>query len=400
MKTAIIKGKLLTPFRCVENAGLLMEDGKILGLLETGSIHGGKFPDADDRIIDAKGLYISPGFIDIHNHGGGGFEFLDGTQEAFEVAGKFHMEHGTTAIAPTISACVDEEMFAVFDVFKQVKKTVKGGPDFFGIHLEGPYFSLEQKGAQDPRFIKNPGPEHFLKILNHSTDIVRWSSAPELPGALELADELGCRGILCALGHSDTTYQQVIHAFERGYTHITHLYSGCSLLKRINAFRYMGVVESAFAIDNMTVEIIADGKHLPPELLKLIVKLKPWDKISLITDSIRCAGMPEGSIQYTGTRENGMKVLIEDGVAKLPDRSAFAGSITTADRLVRNMRELAGLPLLDAVRMITYNPASVMHIQNKKGVLAPGKDADICIFDENINIKAVFVGGEMTVDKM
>jgi N-acetylglucosamine-6-phosphate deacetylase len=159
----------------------------------------------------------------------------------------------------------------------------------------------------------------------------------------------------------------------------------------------MGVVDSAFAIDSMTVEIIADGKHLPPELLKLIVKLKPWDKISLITDAMRCAGMNDGSVQYTGTNENGMQVLIEDGVA---DRSAFAGSIATADSLVRNMRDLAGIPLLDAVRMITYNPACLMRIQNKKGVLAPGKDADICIFDDDINIKAVFVNGEITVDNL
>ena len=392
MKTALINGRLLTPFRCVENAGLLLDGGKIVELFE------GKLTFQPERVIDAKGYYISPGFIDMHTHGGGGYEYLDGTPEAYEGAGKFHMRHGATAISPTISACNDEEMFAALDGFKQAKKTIKGGPDFFGIHLEGPYFSSEEKGAQDPRFLKTPVSSHYLKFLNYSNDIVRWSSAPELPGALELADELSRRGILCAIGHSNATYGQLVPAFERGYTHITHLYSGCSLLRRINAFRHMGVVDSAFAIDNMTVEIIADGRHLPPELLKLIVKLKPWDKISLITDSMRCAGMPDGSIQYTGTKKNGMQVLIEDGVAKLPDRSSFAGSIATADILVRNMRNLAEIPLLDAVRMMTYNPACVMRIQDKKGILAPGKDADICVFDDEINIKAVLVNGEVTVD--
>ena len=390
MKTAIVNGTLLTPFRSVENAGLLLEGGKILELFE------GKHPVQAERTIDAKGAFVSPGFIDIHTHGGGGFDYLDGTPEAIEGAGKFHMQHGSTAICPTISAAVDKEMFAVLDAYKQVKRSMKGGPDFIGVHLEGPYFAPEEKGAQDPRFIRNPAPDHYLKFLNYSDDIVRWSSAPELPGALELADELSRRGIVCAIGHSAATYQQVLPAFERGYTHVTHLYSGCSLLRRINAFRYMGVVDSAFAIDNMTVEIIADCRHLPTELLKLITKLKPWDKISLITDSVRCAGMPEGSTQYTGSKENGKPVLIEDGVAKLPDRSAFAGSITTTDRLVRNMNREAGIPLLDAVRMMTYNPASVMRIQNKKGILAPGKDADLCIFDNDVNIKTVFVQGEIT----
>jgi N-acetylglucosamine-6-phosphate deacetylase len=161
----------------------------------------------------------------------------------------------------------------------------------------------------------------------------------------------------------------------------------------------MGVVDSAYAIDNMTVEIIADGRHLPAELLKLIVKLKPWDKISLITDSMRYAGMSEGS-QCTGSKGNGIQILIEDGVAKLADRSSFAGSIATADRLVRNMCRLAGLPLADSVRMMTYNPACVMRIQNRKGVLAPGRDADICIFDDDINIKAVLVNGIITVDNL
>ena len=332
----------------------------------------------------------------MHSHGGNGFEYLDGTVEAFEEAGKFHMRHGATSIFPTLSAAIDSEMFAALDALREAKKTIKGGPDFIGMHMEGPYFSNEEKGAQDPRFIKNPTPEHYLQFLNYSDDIARWSSAPELPGALELADELSRRGILCALGHSAATYQQVLPAFERGYTHVTHFYSGCSLLRRINAFRHMGVVDSAYAIDDMTVEIIADGKHLPPELLKLILKLKPWDKISLITDSMRCTGMPEGSTQFTGSKENGMQVLIEDGVAKMLDRKSFAGSIATPDCLVRNMNRLAEIPLLDAVRMITYNPARVMNIQNKKGILSPGRDADICIFDGNVKIKTVLVNGEIT----
>jgi N-acetylglucosamine-6-phosphate deacetylase len=384
--TAIANGKVLTPFRQIDGGGVLIEGGKIVRVFE-GS------PPPADRVIDAEGCYVSPGFIDMHVHGGNGFDYLDGTVEAYEAAGKFHMEHGAAVQAPTISASTDEELYAALRAFGEAKKSIAGGPDFVGVHLEGPYFSYEERGAQDAERLKAPDPEHYMRILDFCGDIVRWSSAPELPGALELADELARRGISCAIGHSNATYQQILPAIERGYTHVTHLYSGCSLLRRINAFRYMGVVESAFALDELTVEIIADGKHLPPELLRLIVKLKPWDKISLITDAFHPAGKPEGS----QVSKRGYEVIVEDGVAKVPDRTVFAGSIATADRLVRNMRELAGVPLIDAVRMITLNPAGVLKISDRKGSLAPGKDADICVFDEGVNIKKVFVNGKMTV---
>ena len=230
MKTAITSGKILTPFRQIDGGGLLIEDGKIVQVFDGN-------PPSADRMIDVQGAYVSPGFIDMHSHGGGGFDYLDGNIEAFDGAGRFHMLHGTTSIVPTISASMDEELYCALTVFKEAKRSIKGGPDFIGIHLEGPYFSFEQRGAQDERYIRNPDPEHYMKILDFSSDIVRWSSAPELPGALEFADELAKRGIICAIGHSNATYQQIIPAIERGYTHVTHLYSGCSLLRRIDAFR-------------------------------------------------------------------------------------------------------------------------------------------------------------------
>jgi len=391
MRTAICNGVLLTPYRA-EHGGVLIEDGRILSL----------FPDEPpqaDLVLDAGGRYISPGFIDIHTHGGGGAEYEDGTPEAYERAGKFHMRRGATTIYPTITSSEDTELFAAMDAFRTVKREMRGGPDFPGLHLEGPYFSYEERGAQDPRFLRDPSPEHYMPILERYGDVIaRWSSAPELPGALELGDELRRRGILCAIGHSNATYQQVVPAFEHGYTHVTHLYSGCSLLRRINAFRYLGVVESAFLIDGMTVEIIADGCHLPPELLKLILKCKSMDSISLVTDSMRCAGEPDGAVSRLGSAANGQDVVIEDGVAKLPDRSCFAGSIATTDRLVRTMVQKAGVPVVDAVRMITANPAAVMGISSRKGSLTPGKDADICVFDGGINMRYVLVGGELTVD--
>ncbi|HHW02384.1 MAG TPA: amidohydrolase family protein [Thermoanaerobacterales bacterium] len=231
-------------------------------------------------------------------------------------------------------------------------------------------------------------------VTNYSDDIIRWTVAPELPGALEMGRELKGRGILPSIGHSNAIYEEVQKAFENGYTHITHLYSGMSMVRRINAYRYAGVVESAFLIDEMTVEIIADGKHLPQSLLQLIYKIKGPDSICLITDSMRAAGMPDGEY-ILGSLEGGQKAIVEDGVAKLPDRSAFAGSVATTDRLVRTMFKIAGVPLLDAVKMMTATPARIIGADDRKGTLAPGKDADVVIFDEDINIKEVIVKGSL-----
>jgi N-acetylglucosamine-6-phosphate deacetylase len=199
------------------------------------------------------------------------------------------------------------------------------------------------------------------------------------------------------VAHTDAIYEQVLEAFENGYTLITHLYSAMSGVTRRNAFRYAGVIESAYLLDGMDVEIIADGVHLPAPLLKLVYKIKGADRIALITDAMRAAGMPEGE-SVLGNMKNGLKVIVEDGVAKLPDRTSFAGSVATADRLVRTMVKMADVPLADAVRMITSTPARIMNVVDKKGSLVAGKDADIVLFDDEINIKMTMINGKVVYE--
>lgn len=393
MRTLIKNGKLLTPFRIIKDGGVLIENEKISKVLENKKEVTEIEGNVDINVVDAKGNYITPGFIDLHTHGAGGHDFMDGTVEAIIKAAKAHMQHGTTSLLPTTLTSTTEDLYNTLDDFKEAKKE-KTGPELLGLHLEGPYFSMEQRGAQDPRHLKNPDREEYLKVLDYSDDILRWTVAPELEGAMEMGRELKARGILPSIGHSNAVYQDVKRAFENGYTHVTHLYSGMSMVRRIKAFRYSGVVESAYLIDDMTVEIIADGKHLPESLLKLIYKIKGPDSICLITDSMRGAGMPDGEYILGGLK-GGQNTIVEEGVAKLPDRSAFAGSVATADRLVRTMIHVADVSLLDAIKMITSTPAKVIGVDDRKGSIVAGKDADIIIFDENINMKLVMTGGKI-----
>lgn len=392
MGIVLYNGKVITPFRMM-NGGIRLQGDKIHLLFEGSPPPG----EEGDRFIDVQGRYIAPGFIDIHCHGGGGHDFMDGRVQAILGGTRAHMAHGTTSILPTTVASTREEIYGVLRSYEEAQKQSGKGPELLGIHLEGPYFSMEQRGAQDPEYIRNPDPEEYLDILSMSKHIRRWTVAPELEGALEMGLELQKRHILPSIGHSNATYEQVVQAYEWGYTHVTHLYSGMSMVRRINAYRYAGVVESAYLLDDMTVEIIADGKHLPASLMKLIYKIKGADRICLVTDSMRAAGLPEGE-SILGSLKNGERVIVEDGVAKLPDRTAFAGSVATADRLVRTMVDLGDIPLVEAVRMMTYTPARVLGEEKRKGSLAPGKDGDVVVFDEGIQIRMVIVKGGIRVD--
>ena len=387
MKTVFTNGRIILTDRILDGYSVIAEDGVISDVTKGNT--------AADKVVDLGGRYLAPGFIDMHTHGAGGHDFMDGTEEAIKGACMTHLSHGTTSIVPTTLTCLNSELFNFFQVFRKVLAGWHEGPNLLGIHLEGPFFNAAQAGAQDPKFLQLPTRENFMPILEAGgADIMRISVAVELEGALELGRELKKRGIIAAIGHSDATYAEVAKAVGAGYSFVTHLYSGMSALHRVGPYRVLGVVESAYLFDELGVEIISDGKHLPPELLRLIVKNKGIDNICLITDSMRGAGMPEGSRPKLGSLTNGQETLIRDGVAMMPDLKAFAGSVCTTDRCVRTMYKLAGVSLPDAVRMMTANPAKVLGINGSKGAIAKGMDADLVVFDEDINISAVYVGGE------
>lgn len=390
-KFKIHNGKILTPYRIIQGT-VVVAGNKIIDVVE-GDID---IPGAKE--IDAKGKYIAPGFIDIHVHGGGGHDFMDGSEEAFLKIAETHATYGTTGMLPTTLTSELDELYQTLELYKQADRNNTKGAQFLGMHLEGPYFSMAQRGAQDPRYIRNPDPAEYMDILSRSSDIKRWSAAPELEGAVEFGNHLRSKNILVAMAHTDAIYEEALVAFEAGYTLATHFYSCMSGVSRRNCFRYAGVIETAYLIDEMDVEIIADGIHLPAPLLKLIYKIKGPDRIALITDSMRAAGMPPGE-SILGSKHNGLKVIVEDGVAKLPDRLSFAGSVATCDRLVRNMINMADVPLLEAVKMASQTPANILGLGASKGSLIKGKDADIVIFDADIRVSTTIVGGRVIYDK-
>lgn len=364
-----------------------VEKGVVAAIAPPGSLSAG-------QVLDARGLYLSHGFIDIHVHGGGGYDFMDATEEAWHGAAALHLRHGTTAMAPTTLAAGREELLAAFQIYQKCRGGFDDGAKFLGLHVEGPYLAPAQSGAQDPAYIRDPDPGEYEALFDACPDILRWTIAPERPGAAQMGDFLTARGAVPCIGHSDATYEQVCEAMAHGYRHITHLYSACSTIVRRSGFRHAGIVESAYLLDGLTSEVIADGCHLPACLLQMAYRFIGPDRLCLITDAMRAAGQTQGE-SILGSLDKGQRVILEDGVAKMPDRTAFAGSICTTDRLVRNMVQLAGATLPDAIKMMTETPARVLGLEHKTGIVAVGRTADLVLFDENINIDTVMTDGQI-----
>ncbi|MBC7109126.1 MAG: N-acetylglucosamine-6-phosphate deacetylase [Methanomassiliicoccales archaeon] len=396
-------GTVFTPLRTLSPGIVVVEKDRIVAVDdETLKVESG-FCE-----IDVSGLYISPGFIDIHVHGGGGYDVMDSSLDALEAIAQTHARGGTTTwLATTLTAPIDQICDALETIQKAMEASVCGAK-LLGAHLEGPYLHPEQAGAQNTAYLKHPDPAEYKELLDNFPCIKRVSAAPELPGGLELGLELRRRGILASIGHSNATYQQILKAVEAGFSHVTHLYSGMSSVRRINAYRFAGVLEATLLLDSLTTEIIADGHHLPPSLMRLVLKTKGTERVCLVTDAMAAAGLGPGRYKL-----GGLDVVVEDDVpdeyevrlekgnyvAKLADRSAFAGSAAMMNMLVRNMVHLVGLPLIEAVKMATWTPARILGIGHERGLLAPGMKADLVVFDEEFNVRITIVEGKIVYKK-
>ena len=342
-----------------------------------------------DESYDFTGKYVSAGFIDMHTHGAGGYAFMNSSVEDVIAGCDYHLAHGTTSIVPTISAGAFQTMKdAVINIHNAKGKT-KG--NILGSHLEGPYLSPKQAGAQCPMFITPPQKADYESLIaEYGESIARWTYAPENDENGTFCKYLTEHNIIASAGHTDAVNADMVRAIENGCNLITHLYSCTSTVTRNHGFRSLGVIESAYLHDKLYVEIIADGKHLPPELIKMIIKIKGTDKVALITDSLEIAGtdIKEGVM-------SGTEFIVEDGVCKLKDRSAFAGSVATADLLIKTLVNDCGYGVPTAVKMLTEVPAKILKVN--KGILAVGYDADIVVFDEDIKVSDIFIAGRKII---
>ena len=381
----IIRHGEISPF-----SDLAVEDDKIVAIGH--DLTGEKYVDGKNE------FYLSAGFIDIHTHGGGGYDFMDSDPDEYVEIARNHAKYGATSLYPTTVSASREELLATLDAYDRASQK-NDGAKMLGIHLEGPYISPLQAGAMDPKYIRDPDPDEYAQMFALSKNIRRMTIAPELPGAADLGVYMKEHGVVGSIGHTNATADKVIAAHkEGGYNLLTHMYSCMNMTKRHEGWRRAGAVEAAYLLDDLYVEAIADGCHLPAELLQLMYKIKGEDRMILVTDSMRAAGMGEGVFRF-GSRANGYDVIVEDGVAKLMDRTAFAGSVATTDRLVRTMVELAGVPLEKAVKMITETPAKAMGIYGERGSLDDGKYADITVFNDKVRVQLTMSEGKIVYAK-
>ncbi|MGN0257661.1 MAG: N-acetylglucosamine-6-phosphate deacetylase [Bacteroides sp.] len=385
MLTQLINAKILTPQGWLKDGSVLIRDGKILEVTNCDLAVIGA------QLIDVKGMYVLPGGVEIHAHGGGGRDFMEGSEDAFRKAAATHMQYGTTSIFPTLSSSTVPMIEAAAETC--TKLMAEPDSPILGLHLEGHYFNMKMAGGQMPENIKDPDPNEYIPIVEKWDCIKRWDAAPELPGAIQFGKYITGKGILASVGHTQAEYEDIHAAFEAGYSHATHFYNAMPGFHKRREYKYEGTVESIYLMDDMTVEVVADGIHVPPTILRLVYRIKGVERTCLITDALACAA--SDSKEAFDPR-----VIIEDGVCKLADRSALAGSVATMDRLIRTMVQKAEIPLADAVRMASETPARIMGVSDRKGSLQKDKDADILVMDEELNVRAVWAMGKLVVDKL
>ena len=386
---AITNARLLSPGDPERRVTVLAEHGRITRVLDDGTA-----PPSGVPILDAAGGYVAPGFIDVHVHGGAGSDFMDATPDAIRAVCRFHASGGTTGLLATTAAAPADELRHVLGQIDKAQREPSEGAAVLGVHMEGPYFAPSKCGCHLPDQVRAPRPEEYEPLLDAHPGLVRWMTlAPEVPGGLDLIRALAARGAVPSAGHTEADEDLLLEAIDAGLKHATHLYNAMSTITKRGPHRVPGLVETALSHDGLTAEVIADGFHLAPALLKIAARAKGPEKLLLVTDAMRGAGMPDGT--YTFGPLNGTLAIVENGVARTPDNTGFASSTARTCDLVRNMVRLAGCELIDAIRMASTTPAEALGLDHRKGRVREGFDADLVVLDADLRVTATVVAGEL-----
>ncbi len=379
MRIAIAGGTVITPLDIFEGADILIDDGKVAAV-------GPGLADSDvARTIDAGGRIVAPGYIDVHTHGSAGHDTMDATREAVEGMATFFAAHGVTSFCPTTLTQAHEDIMAsVCAVYECQEKPIEGGAQPLGVHLEGPYIEAGKKGAQPEEHVRNASVGDYKDLFSLG-NIRLITFAPEIEQNKELIGFARSRGAAAVVGHSAATYEQMVEAVNLGINHATHTFNQMEGLHH----RKPGTVGGVLLLREIYAEFIADGVHLHPAVVDMIVRLKGPEKALLITDAISGAGMPDGDYEL-----GGQKIVVKEGAVRLAD-GTLAGSALTMDQAVRNVRRFTGRPLSECIQMATLTPARSIGVADRKGSLERGKDADVVILDQDLNVASTMVMGEV-----
>ena len=384
----ILRGAhLVHPDRLEPRRDVRVLDGKIaeIGAALTAA--------AGEEVLDVSGQFLAPGFIDLHIHGALRRDTMEATPEAFETICRHHAAGGTTSLALTTVTATLDEMLTVLRAVAAYQEQGSSGAQVLGVHLEGPYFSLEKPGAHRRELIRHPVADEYHKLLAYSAVITQMTLAPELPGALDLIALLRLRGIRVSGGHSDAWDEEAAAAHAYGMQQITHTFNCMSSARRRGPYRAAGLLEFAMSEPEILCELIADGRHVSPTLMRMLYQAKGPDGIVLITDATAGAGLAEEEPFQLAE----IACIVRDGVGLTADGTALAGSTASMIDCVRNMVQLVGVSLPEAVRMATLNPARALGLEEKKGILRTGAAADLVVFTGDFEVSHTLIAGRLAV---
>ncbi len=386
-----VGGRVILPQRILDDRCVLVKGRRIKAVGERSQVSA----PSDAEVIDAEGDYISPGFVDIHVHGGAGSDFSDGTMEDLRNVTRYHAEGGVTSVVATTASMPTEQILKALEVIAEAESSSPDGSRVLGAHLEGPYLLQEKRGCHLEAQVRNPDPEEYNKFVERSQHIVSMTCSPDLPGAEEMIRALTVAGIVISAGHSNASYSLMMQAIEWGVTHTTHLYCAMSSFVTFSkpfVKRQGGIVEAILLDERLTTEVISDGIHLSPDMLTVPYKIKRPERVAIVSDAMRGAGMPDG--EYTFGPRDGQRAIVKDRESRVATGEWLASSTFRLSEMVRVYRQLVEAPLHDIVRMASLTPATIINLADRLGSLERGKLADVILFDEDIAVKRVFIGGE------